>query len=251
MLSFFKRNKAPREENYPDFSFLGTDFHSHLLPGIDDGSPDPETSVQLIQGLQEQGFHRLITTPHIIQDIYPNTAETIQKAYQLLQEYAAQRGVELPLRFAAEYMLDDSFKDQVTRKNLLTLDGEKVLVEFPMAAAPLQEHQLLFDMQMHGYVPVLAHPERYRYWHTHLSHYEQLKNNGAYLQLNLTSLVGYHGSDVKKVAWQLLRKGWVDFLATDLHHEKHLRALQSFRQSLAFAELQKYPFLNGQLTEHS
>ncbi|GAA4311401.1 capsular polysaccharide biosynthesis protein [Compostibacter hankyongensis] len=231
-----------------DYAFLGTDLHSHLLPGIDDGAPDPDASLLLIRELMALGFNKLITTPHVIHDLHPNTRETIAAAMERLQAVLEREDIRIPFRAAAEYMADEYFEKLLGQKALLTLDDEqKVLIEFSTIAPPLDAPRLLFDIQMKGYLPVLAHPERYRYWHKHPSELERIKNAGAFLQVNLTSLAGFHGKSVEKTAWWLVRQGWVDFLATDLHHERHLQALRAFRKDGGWRELQQHGFLNKML----
>lgn len=225
MFSIFKKKKRARI----DLSGLVTDMHSHLLPGIDDGSPDTETSLQLISGLQELGYRKFITTPHILWDLYQNDATTIGAAYQELQQ-AAQKEYNsaVPVTAAAEYFLDEHF-DELLQKNipLLTLHQNWVLVEFSFVTTPLNFKDKLFNMQMKGYQPVLAHPERYLYFMSDRKWYDELKDAGCYFQLNILSLAGYYGKASLQLAHYLIGKKYVNLLGTDCHHFRHLNTLRN------------------------
>lgn len=226
MFSFFKRNKEIRPA---DFSGIATDMHSHLLPGIDDGSPDVETSIALIREMKALGYKKFITTPHIMQDMYKNTPSTITAALDQLKEGLLQENMQVDIHAAAEYLLDDNF-DQLLEKDepLLTLKDNLVLVEFSFVSPPINAQEKLFQMQIKGYRPVLAHPERYNYLAKNREFYETLKNAGCLFQLNLLSLTGYYGKPTIELANYLLSKDYVDLVGTDLHHDRHLAGLQQY-----------------------
>lgn len=224
MFSIFKKKKRARV----DLSGLGADMHSHLLPGIDDGSPDAETSLQLIAGLQELGYRKFITTPHILWDMYKNDATTIGAAHQQLQQALQQNNLAVPVKAAAEYFLDEHFDELLQNDTpLLTLHDNWVLVEFSFVTTPLNFKDKLFNMQMKGYQPVLAHPERYLYFMSDKRWYDELKNAGCYFQLNILSLAGYYGKASLQLAQYLLGKRYINLLGTDCHHFRHLHTLQS------------------------
>lgn len=226
MFSIFKKKKrAP-----VDLSGIGTDMHSHLLPGIDDGSPDIETSLQLITGLQELGYKKFITTPHILWDMYKNDEKSITGAHRQLQQALQQNNMDVSVKPAAEYFLDDHFDELLLSDTpLLTLHDNWVLVEFSFVTIPLNFKEKLFNMQMKGYQPVLAHPERYLYFLADKKWYDELKAAGCYFQLNLLSLTGYYGKASLQLAHYLINKQYVNLLGTDCHHLRHLHALQSAR----------------------
>lgn len=226
------------------------DFHNHLLPGIDDGSPNVETSITLFNGLMTLGFQEIICSPHIIADTHPNNAVTIGNAANLLKSGAREIGLDLDFRFAAEYMMDDTFQHLIaTKKPLLTLHGKRVLVEFSYIQKPSRVENFSFDLQIQGYEPVLAHPERYSYYHNQLGYYQHLKDLGFELQLNLLSLTPYYGKEVQKVANLLLKNGMYDFACTDMHHERHLRALQHHFTADSLRSLfDEYQFKNQELS---
>jgi protein-tyrosine phosphatase len=225
MFSIFKKKKRPRL----DLSGLVADMHSHLLPGIDDGSPDTETSLQLIAGLQELGYRKFITTPHILWDMYKNDATTIGAAYEELQQAAQlQNNAAVPVKAAAEYFLDEHF-DELLEQNvpLLTIHQNWVLVEFSFVTTPLNFKDKLFSMQMRGYQPVLAHPERYLYFMSDRKWYDELKDAGCYFQLNILSLAGYYGKASQQLAHYLIGKRYINLLGTDCHHFRHLNTLRN------------------------
>lgn len=222
MFSFFK--KQPKVTT--DFSVLRTDMHSHLIPGIDDGAPDIETSVKLIKELQGMGFRKLITTPHIMADLYPNTPETINKGLDEVRTALAEEGIDIEIDVAAEYLMDETFGLKIEEGNLLTLPGNRVLVEMSFVSPAPSLDNYLFQLQLKGYQPIMAHPERYLYFKGNLKKYEQLIDQGCELQLNLLSLIGYYGKPIKDTAWKLLKNKMIRYLGTDLHHRKHSHQLQ-------------------------
>jgi tyrosine-protein phosphatase YwqE len=220
---FFFNKKA----SSPDFSSIGIDMHSHLLPGIDDGSPDLETSIDLIRSLEDLGFQKLITTPHIMGDMYPNTPEIIQDRLSLVRNAIVDNEIQIELKAAAEYFLDDQMENRIkNNESLLTLPGKRVLCEFSMLTPTMGVKEMVFDMQMRGYQVVIAHPERYVYLESNKGFYEELKDMGCMFQLNLLALGGHYGKTVSSLAQYLIKKGFYDFAATDLHNHRHLELLR-------------------------
>jgi protein-tyrosine phosphatase len=226
---FFSKKK-PSPAN---LSWLQTDMHSHLLPGIDDGSPDLATSIELIKGFKELGYKKIITTPHVLWEIYPNTREIILSKQQQVQKEIEAAGIDIEFKAAAEYYIDDHFINELKNKiPLLTISGNMVLVEFSMISMPMDLQEVLFEMQMQNYQPVLAHPERYSFLVRKKEVFDELKNAGCLFQLNLLSLSGYYGENVQHIAEYLLKKNYYDFAGTDLHHGKHLSLLQKLSSSV-------------------
>ncbi|HEY9363170.1 MAG TPA: CpsB/CapC family capsule biosynthesis tyrosine phosphatase [Chitinophagaceae bacterium] len=220
---FLFKKKKPE---FVDYSVLKTDIHSHLIPGIDDGSPDMETSIKLVKGLVELGYKKIYTTPHIMWDMYRNTREDIQERLIELRKALKESGVEVEIQAAAEYFIDENFSQLLEeKKQLLTIDKTMVLVEFSMANPPFELKEVLFEMQLQGYQPIIAHPERYIYLDHTKQFYEELKEYGCMFQLNLLSLGGYYGRSVQEFAFYLAKKEYYDLAGTDLHHARHLQAL--------------------------
>ncbi len=223
MFSIFKRKYKAKL----DLSNLGTDMHSHILPGIDDGSPDVDTSLFLVNGLREAGYSRFIATPHILWDMFKNTPETIDEARAELQDAFTKRSIDSVLNSAAEYYMDEHFDELVsTNQPLLCIKDNWVLVEFSFVSPPMDLKERLFDLQIKGYQPVLAHPERYQYFAANKSFYDELKNTGSMFQLNLLSLTGYYGKVVQELAQHLVKKEYIDLIGTDMHHSRHLETMR-------------------------
>lgn len=203
-------------------------MHSHLIPGIDDGSKDMETSIRLIRGLMDLGYKKIITTPHINADIYPNTPEIIRTGLAAVRQELERQQMDVELHAAAEYLMDDRFYEMLTQgQPLLTLRDNLLLVELSFIVPNINLKELLFELQLKGYQPVLAHPERYLYFGANKTWYDELRESGCLFQLNLLSLRGYYGPDSQALANWLIKKKYVDLLGTDMHHERHLEMLGS------------------------
>ncbi len=230
--------------NFPDWSFLGTDIHSHLVPGIDDGAQTVEDSIALIQRLRGMGFTNIVTTPHIKSDHYPNNITTITEGLKQLHIALKEAGIDIPVKAAAEYYIDEHFMELLEKKELLTIRNNEVLVELSFMFEPINLHTILFEIQSAGYRPILAHPERYGFYHNNYDAYRDLKNKGCLLQLNTISLSGYYGKQVKHVAEKLLSDHLYDYCGTDMHHLKHADAMDRVYNSGILHKLKGHHFLN-------
>lgn len=219
MLSFLKSKPFLKDllsENY-------VDIHSHLLPGIDDGAKTITETLELTKGFQEIGISQFITTPHIKHHFWDNSSQSIganQKQAALALE---ENGVKIPFRAAAEYFVDDWFEHHFKSEKLLTLKDNFVLIEISYISPPIQLHKILFDLRVAGYTPILAHPERYLYYHKNFKEYEKLKKTGCLFQLNLLAAVGYYGSEITQITEELLKRGMYNFVGSDVHHHTHIK----------------------------
>lgn len=229
------------------FSFLGADMHSHFLPSIDDGAPDIETSIAMLKSMKQMGYNTIITTPHIMVDYYPNTPDTIRSAFNLVQSAIIENNIDLNLRAASEYFIDEFFSDKIDTGELLCITNKEVLVEFSMFSEPPMLKSVIFKMVTSGYRPIIAHPERYSYLHNDMDKFADLKDRGCLLQLNLLSLNGYYGQSSKRIAEKLLEQGLYDYCGSDAHHLKHLDNLSLLLKSKYYNQLVEYPFLNKSL----
>ena len=206
-----------------------TDIHNHILPGIDDGAQNLEESIGLLEKFRDLGITKFIATPHIMNDYYPNTPETITASLSLLKKEISknEKLKNTEIRFAAEYMMDQNFLELMKTEKLLSLKENMVLVEMSYFQAPINLNEILFKLQTNGYKPVLAHPERYAFYHTKdLSKYEELKNRGCLFQLNTLSLTPHYGSNMQKIAYKLLENGMIDFIGSDTHRLQHLEKIE-------------------------
>lgn len=215
------------------------DFHNHLLYGLDDGAAQPEDTLKLIEGLRSLGYRKAIATPHILGEIYENSAETILPRLAEVQQLLKDHRIDFQLHAAAEYMLDSYFMSRMQAGPLMCIKDDYLLVEFSYLNAPLHYRDLFFQIQLAGYQPVLAHPERYKYFHNQFHHYQQLKDMGVRFQLNALSTVGYYGPAEAEAAEKLLLAGMIDFVGTDTHHMRHIRAYQHKIKSKIKAPLQE------------
>lgn len=209
------------------------DIHSHLLPGIDDGSQNVEMSIKLFSEMQKIGFTDFICTPHVMTNIWDNTPETIAGAQNLLLQTEEFSKKNLKIRYAAEYMMDSSLSTKLKEAKLLTINSDYVLVEMSYTNPPIQLMEIIFDLQCAGYKPILAHPERYNFYHKNFEAYEKIKNTGCLFQMNLLSCVNYYGSSVAQCADKLLKAGLIDVCGSDVHHIKHT---ESFYKKVVIKE---------------
>jgi protein-tyrosine phosphatase len=243
MFGFFKKKK----DILPllDFSVIGTDMHSHFIPAIDDGSDSLETSISLIKGLAELGYKHIITTPHVMSDHYENSSETILNGLKTVQERLHTEGSQITLHAAAEYYLDEYFLNLLNTQPLLTLWDNYVLVEMGFYSPPRGWEDYFFKISLKGYQPILAHPERYAYFHKSYVEYAEIKDKGIELQVNLLSLVGYYGESVQKTALRLIDDKLIDYIGTDAHHIRHIETIQAKLNSPEIQKiLHEYPFKN-------
>lgn len=218
MFTFFKSKPFLKDLLGGDF----VDIHSHVLPGIDDGAKNLAKSVQLTQLLQDIGISQIITTPHISHYVWNNSPEIIESKLEETKNALIENDIQIPFKAAAEYFIDYWFENHFREEKLLTLKDNYVLVEISYLSAPINLLKTIFEIQVAGYIPVLAHPERYVFYHENFSEYKKLINAGCLFQLNLLSTVEYYGSKVTKTADELLKKGMYDFCGSDVHHRKHI-----------------------------
>ena len=239
---FFKKKEIPLHDFFPE-GFV--DIHSHLLPGIDDGAKDMEDSINLIQKMSSFGIKNFITTPHILGDVYPNTPEIIKSKLKEVKDEVLKRNIlDITIDAAAEYMMDEQFATIIEKnEEILTIKDNLVLVEMSYFSPPMNLYDLLFQLQLKGYKPILAHPERYNSYHTNFQNYYTLKRAGCLLQLNLLSLTAQYGTYVQKTAEKLLKENMYDFVGTDAHHQNHLQLLQKVSTKNNFKKIEQL-FLN-------
>ncbi|UYZ62812.1 tyrosine-protein phosphatase [Hymenobacter weizhouensis] len=218
-------------EELRSLASLGTDMHSHLLPGLDDGAETMEQAVELVRSMQALGYHKLVLTPHVMGDFYRNTPEGIGAALHQLQQAAQTAGITgVTLESAAEYYLDEWFGQKLADgEPLLSFGGARrcVLVETSYINEPFNFQQTIFELQAAGYQPVLAHPERYTYLYGRFEELEKIRETGVWLQLNLNSLTGYYSTGARRVAEKLIDAGLVDLVGSDAHHLKHLENIRT------------------------
>lgn len=226
---------------------IGIDIHSHLIPGIDDGAQSIEESIAMIQRMKSLGYSHLVTTPHVIWDCYRNTPSTILEGLQSVRAACAAAQIDIKIDAAAEYFLDEHFVEMLrTDQQLLTLPGNRLLVELPYSTPLMNTSESLFNIIEKGYQPVLAHPERYTYFYSDPSVFKKLVSQGCELQVNILSLSSYYGPNVNKMAEWLLENQLITFLGSDAHKIAHLNLISKGDKN---GWLSKYPFQNEKLIE--
>lgn len=201
-----------------------TDWHSHILPGVDDGIPDMESALGVLERYEQLGISTVWLTPHVMEDI-PNTTAALRQRYEELM--LAYHG-PVKLNLAAEYMLDNGFKEKLSNDDLLCIgppDSRMLLVETSYFNPPMGLYDIIARIRESGYKPLLAHPERYLYMDN--SDYERLLSMGVQFQCNITSLTGVYGNDACQKFLTFLANGWIKVLGTDIHR------LGSFNHAIA------------------
>lgn len=218
--------------------FYSTDLHSHLIPGVDDGSRNIETSLHLIRSLNELGIKTLLITPHVTDETFMNTRETLNGPYNALKSSLSNEDIDIEIMHSAEYRLDDFFLHEVLKKkDFMLLPNNYILIENSFIQQALNFEQIVFDLKSLGFKPILAHPERYIYYINRKEQYRKLKDFEILFQVNLLSFSGYYGKEIKETAWWLLNSDMVDFIGTDMHHLKHLEQIKKFMETKEYRKL--------------
>lgn len=208
-MCFFRKREKQNNIKLIDF----TDYHSHILPGVDDGVQTMEEALEILHLYEGLGVKTVWFTPHIMEDM-PNTTAHLRKRFGELQ--ATYSGA-IKLHLAAENMLDNLFEERLERNDLLPLgeNGDHLLVETSYFNPPMGLSNILLRIKAKGYYLVLAHPERYVYMGE--SDYRRLKDMGVKFQLNLFSLTGTYGKTTKRKAEWLLKNKFYHFCGSDIH----------------------------------
>jgi tyrosine-protein phosphatase YwqE len=240
--------KSKRKVQLDNLSAIGIDMHSHLIPGIDDGSISNEESLQMILALQDLGYTKLITTPHIMSGGYDNTTEIITSGRDKLAGFLKDKGVTLALERSSEYYLDGHFENLIKADDLMPFGNNYILFELSFMFRPTNIEKIAFELNMEGYRPILAHPERYNYLgDNNLKHFKKIKDAGVLFQLNLFSLSGAYGPNAKMLAEKLIKEQMIDFVGTDLHRPSQLHHFDDLLQNEHLFDLiQQNKLLNKQ-----
>ncbi|MFN3996794.1 tyrosine-protein phosphatase [Algoriphagus sp.] len=243
----FKRKLE--EEVSLDLSWLQVDMHSHLIPGIDDGSKSMEESIALVKRLMGYGLKKIITTPHIMSEYYRNTPEIIHMGLEDLRNAIKKEGIEIEIDAAAEYYLDEIFLEKVKAgEKLLTFGDNYILVETGFINKPQMLLDIIFHLEMAGYKPILAHPERYQYLISDKKLQEELFERNLLFQVNLLSFTGFYSKQVKEFGEMLVDKGLVALLGTDCHNERYLDMLETLpKHQKIFEKIQHLELINKTL----
>ncbi len=244
MFNFFRKKPEPIQATP-----LYLDFHSHFLYGLDDGSKSISESIIMLQKMEEYGYTHLIMTPHVMGDFYKNSPDMILNKLDDLKEEVLKQSINLKLGASAEYYLDEWFAEKIRTKELLPFGSNYILFEISYVNEPRNLFETIFNLQIAGFQPVLAHPERYNFYHNRFEIYEEIVEKGCKLQLNMLSLIGYYGPEVKKIAIRLIDQNMAYFVGSDAHHQKHVDLLAQVLDSTHFAKVSSF-IHNNEIIEY-
>ncbi|MHA7130396.1 tyrosine-protein phosphatase [Algoriphagus namhaensis] len=246
IFDIFKKKSTITESLSLDW--LEVDMHSHLIPGIDDGSKSTEESLELISRLAGYGLRKIITTPHIMSEYFKNTPEIIKMGLEDLKKSVKKAGIEIEIEAAAEYYLDEIFLEKVKAgEEILTFGDNYILVETGFINRPQMLVETLFQLEMSGYTPIFAHPERYQYLLADKQLLQELIDRNLLFQVNLLSLTGFYSKPVKDFAEMLIERGVVRFFGTDCHNTRYLDMLEMLPKSKNYDKIKQLDLRNRSL----
>jgi protein-tyrosine phosphatase len=243
VFNWLKRSKTPVSPP------IEVDIHSHLLPGLDDGVSSFEEAEQIILIFLSLGYTHIVTTPHVMSDAYRNTPEGIREKLQQLKDHLRQRDISVSLSAAAEYYLDESLLKMVeSNQPLLTFGDRYLLFETNFITEPFNLKEFIFLATTKGYKLILAHPERYLYLQNNFEKVQDLLDRGVLMQMNISSLTGYYSKPVQQMAFKLIDRRMIHWLASDCHHLQHMELMRQARGLRYFRKALTLPLLNNSLT---
>jgi protein-tyrosine phosphatase len=239
---------TPEQIEVLDLSWLEVDMHSHLIPGIDDGSKSMEESLELIKRLSSYGLRKIITTPHIMSEYYKNTPEIISMGLEDLRKAVKAEGISIEIEAAAEYYMDEILLEKIKGgEKLLTFGENYILVETGFINKPQMLLETMFQLEMSGYKPILAHPERYQYLLADKGLLEDLADRKILFQVNLLSLTGFYSKPVKDFAESLFERDLVKFFGTDCHNVRYLDMLETLPRNKSYSQIKQVSWMNTSL----
>ena len=194
---------------------------------------------------EELGYKKVITTPHVMHGFYDNTTAIILEKLEDVRAAIRQAGLTIEIDASAEYYYDETLFERIKSKDLLPFCGNHILFECSFRSEPQQLEELAFAFRSSGYQPILAHFERYFYYHGSVEMARKLRERGVWIQLNLNSLTGHYGPDVKKQGLLLIKEQLVDVAGTDCHRIEHLQLLENHLDDKAFHQLLELPLRNA------
>ena len=198
------------------------DLHSHLLPGIDDGSKSFEESIKILKKASIEGVTDIVLTPHYIEDTKYNCNNKNKKElFEELKEKIRNENININLYLGNEAYISENYIDLIKQHEIMTINNTRyLLLEFPLGNMFRNTKEILYELIVAGCIPILAHPERYKIFQRHPDYIEEYLRMGVLLQGNYKSLFGKYGSDAKKTLKYFLKRGWITFLGSDTHHEE-------------------------------
>lgn len=225
MFNFLRKSKKDIE------LFYNTDVHCHIMPGVDHGAQSIEQGLELLEAEMKMGINRVFLTSHVTAGTFENTTQSLTTAFDSFSKAVRDAGLDVELHLSAEYRIDEYWDKQWQAGTILPLPGNYILMENSFQQELLQLDELMFELMVKGYNPILAHPERYSYYSRRHQRYEKMHNAGVKFQLNILSLAGYFGPVARENAEWLIKNNMVDLLGTDMHNIEHANIIQDYLKS--------------------
>lgn len=229
------------------------DFHSHIIPNIDDGSTSMKDTINMINEARQAGFTEIISTSHYIQKYYDLDCFEREKILDIIKKKVSEKKeINIKLYLGSEIYFTPEIIELVKNKKASTINNTRYLLfELPMNTKPLFVKEMVYELMQNGYIPIIAHPERYSYVQENIRYIEELAGMGVLFQSNYGSIIGMYGNSAKKTLKKLLKNNLISFLGSDVHrtgqiYPKIPKALKKLRKILSIEELEKLTTLNAQ-----
>ena len=234
MFNLFRRKKNDAR------LFYSTDVHCHILPGVDHGAQTVDDALQMLAVQKMMGISRVVLTSHVTAGTFENTPQTLNDAFQVLKQAVDKTDLGIELFLSAEYRMDEYWTEQYALGNEIAMPGGYLLMENSFHQELLGLDDLLFDLKVKGYKPVLAHPERYGYYGQRKQRLEQLHGMNIKFQVNLLSLAGYFGGQCRETALWLAKQGMIDMLGSDMHNMEHAEVILKYINSSEWRKIEPF-----------
>lgn len=209
-----------------------TDIHSHILFGVDDGSSSIEESIELLKKMSSVGFNKVILTPHYIEssDYTAENKEKLEKL-EILKKEVKKNNIDIKIYLGNEIFINKELVNYIEDNKIYSLNNSKyILVELPFHNQILNIEDIMYEIKYKGYIPIIAHPERYTYFQEDYTLVENLKNEGILFQSNYSSILGYFGKSAQKLMKKMLKDKYIDYLGTDIHHIQKTYVIDNFNK---------------------
>lgn len=219
--------------------FYHTDVHCHIMPGVDHGAHTVEDSLTLLRREMDMGIHRIFLTSHVTAGTFENTPESLAEGFEAIKAAVAAENLDVELHYSAEYRMDDYWIKQRDEGNLIALPNNFILLENSFQQELMMLDDIMFDIQMRGFRPILAHPERYRYYGYRHDRLRTLHNAGVLFQVNLLSLAGYFGTGARTLAEWIIDNDMCDLLGSDMHNIEHADVIEEYLRTKDWRKMTK------------
>lgn len=194
------------------------DVHCHILPGIDDGAKDTDTSLKMLNIAEQDGIEKIIVTPHYVRGMYDNDYDSVLSEIEKIKSIINEKGINIALIPGQEVYLDKYSVDLYKEGKIKGINGSSyVLCELPLDKLPDNAMDIIYELQVAGAKIILAHPERYMYFIQDLTHINDFIREDCLFQINSGSIRGIFGKEIKKTAKLLIKNGICDFVGSDAH----------------------------------